>query len=268
MLKIFKKHTKNHLFIHYKNTYLILCFYYLQILLNDQGGDLVQLTHLRDLSILSVILRLSMAILFGGIIGMERGMKNRAAGFKTHMLVCIGSTLAMLTNQYIISFFNGTGDPSRLGAQVISGVGFLGAGTILVTGKQQVKGLTTAASLWASACMGLAIGIGFYEGAIIGCCFIFSVLTILNKVDMYLLSKSKFVDLYIELDDPRHFRRLLDCIRSGNDKIIHIQTNKSISYDVEVLECFITIQQAEKYQHQTLINFISQIEGVNFVEEL
>lgn len=228
----------------------------------------MQLAHLRELSVFSIILRLSMAILFGGIIGMERGMKNRAAGFKTHMLVCIGSALAMLTNQYITSYFNYLGDPSRLGAQVISGVGFLGAGTILVTGKQQVKGLTTAASLWASACMGLAIGIGFYEGAIIGCCFIFSVLTILNKFDMYVLSKSRFVDLYVELEDSLYFRKLLNVLRKENNKIIYIQTNKSISNDIEALECFITIQQPEKCDHQTLINLISEIEGVHFVEEL
>ena len=132
----------------------------------------MNIDYLRDLTTISVIIRLTMATLFGGIIGLERGMKNRAAGFKTHILVCIGSTLAMLTNQYIIAYMNSSADPSRLGAQVISGIGFLGAGTILVTGKQQIKGLTTAAGLWASACMGLAIGVGFYEGAIIGCTFI------------------------------------------------------------------------------------------------
>ena len=127
------------------------------------------LDYLRDINMVSIILRLSLAMIFGGIIGFDRGKKKRPAGFRTHILVCIGSALAMITNQYIVQVMGMGGDPTRLGAQVISGIGFLGAGTILVTGRQQVKGLTTAAGLWASACMGLALGIGFYEGAIIGC---------------------------------------------------------------------------------------------------
>ena len=129
---------------------------------------------LREINILSIIVRLTMAAICGGFIGYDRGRKRRPAGLRTHILVCIGSALVMITNQYIIDIMGYSSDPTRLGAQVISGIGFLGAGTILITGKQQVKGLTTAAGLWASACMGLAIGIGFYEGALIGCIFIFS----------------------------------------------------------------------------------------------
>ncbi len=223
---------------------------------------------LREINTLSVILRLSLAVLFGGIIGIERGRKNRAAGFKTHILVCIGSALTMLTNQYIITTMNVGGDPSRLGAQVISGIGFLGAGTILVTGKQQIKGLTTAAGLWASACMGLAIGIGFYEGAIIGCFFIFGVMTILNKFDNYVLSKSRLVDLYIELDDPKYFRRLLNSLKANNLKIIYLEVDKSNIVKNDSLGCFLTVEQSQPQEHQELISLISQLEGVDFAEEI
>lgn len=228
----------------------------------------MRLDYLRDLTLISVIVRLTMATLFGGIIGLERGMKNRAAGFKTHILVCIGSALAMLTNQYIAAFISPSSDPTRLGAQVISGIGFLGAGTILITGKQQVKGLTTAAGLWASACMGLAIGVGFYEGAIIGCIFIYGVLTVLNKFDRYIVSKSKYIDLYIELESSKYYRNLLDYLRSEDLKVIYMETDKSNPLSSEVLGCFITVQQNEKKEHFHLIQLLNQMNGVNFVEEV
>ena len=118
----------------------------------------------REVTQEAVVLRILLAIVIGGLIGLERGLKNRPAGLRTYMLVCVGSCLIMLTNQYIYQC-TGAGDPMRLGAQVVSGIGFLGAGTIVVTRHNQIKGLTTAAGLWASAGVGLALGIGFYEAA-------------------------------------------------------------------------------------------------------
>ena len=106
------------------------------------------LAYLREVNTISIILRLALATLFAGIIGIERGRKKRPAGFRTHILVCIGATIIMITNQYIIEVMNMSSDPTRLGAQVISGIGFLGAGTIIVDRRNQVKGLTTAAGLW------------------------------------------------------------------------------------------------------------------------
>lgn len=123
----------------------------------------------REVTYISIIIRILAAFLLGGVIGMERGMKNRPAGLRTYMLVCVGSCLIMLTNQYIYQVFD-TGDPVRMGAQVVSGIGFLGAGTIVVTKRNQIRGLTTAAGLWAAAAVGLAIGIGFYEAAVLGGC--------------------------------------------------------------------------------------------------
>lgn len=120
---------------------------------------------LRDLNVLSVCVRLLLAMAFGGTIGFERGIRQRAAGLRTHMLLCVGAASTMLVSQYIYASY-GVGDPARLSAQVISGIGFLGAGTIIVTRRNQIKGLTTAATLWATACMGLAVGVGFYECAL------------------------------------------------------------------------------------------------------
>ena len=116
----------------------------------------------RELTAAGIWIRILAAVFFGGILGIERGMKNRPAGLRTYMLVCIGSCVVMLVNQYIYQVYH-TGDPVRMGAQVISGIGFLGAGTIVVTPHNQIRGLTTAAGLWAVACVGLALGLGRWQ---------------------------------------------------------------------------------------------------------
>ena len=146
-----------------------------------------------------VVLKLVIALICGGLLGIERGRKKRPAGFRTYMLVCIGAALVMMTNQYISELYQ-TGDPSRMGAQVISGIGFLGAGTIITTGHNRVKGLTTAAGLWAAACIGLAIGIGFYEGAIMGTVMILIVMVAMHTLDEKITASARVVTLYIEFD--------------------------------------------------------------------
>ena len=133
---------------------------------------------IREVTYLAVALRIVSAVIIGGLLGLERGMKHRPAGMRTYMLVCVGACLIMITNQYIYQTF-GTGDPVRMGAQVVSGIGFLGAGTIVVTRRNQIKGLTTAAGLWTSAAVGLALGIGFYEAAAAGALAVFVVITLL-----------------------------------------------------------------------------------------
>ena len=117
--------------------------------------------YLHTLNMGSTLFRLILAMFLGCLIGIDRGMKKRVAGVKTHMIVCMGATLVMMTGDFIHVYSNGAGigDTARLGAQVVSGIGFLGVGTIIVTGQRHVSGLTTAASLWTSACIGLAVGI-------------------------------------------------------------------------------------------------------------
>lgn len=139
-------------------------------------------THERFLSAIEALFRLVLAGIFGGIIGFEREHSHRPAGFRTHILVAVGSALIMLTSGFMFVEFKGQTnfDPGRLGAQVISGIGFLGAGTILREGFS-IKGLTTAASLWTVSCVGLATGIGYYEGAAIATLFILITLHLLRR---------------------------------------------------------------------------------------
>lgn len=144
------------------------------------------------------LLRLTLAGVFGGIIGFEREHSHRPAGFRTHILVAVGSALVMLTSSYIFIEYQGLTnmDPARLGAQVISGIGFLGAGTILREGFS-VKGLTTAASLWAVSCIGLAVGIGYYEGAFIATIFIYITLNFLKRI-MIRSNKGNTVNIIVK----------------------------------------------------------------------
>ena len=134
---------------------------------------------------LDMTLRIAVACVLGGVIGYERESMNRPAGFRTHILVCVGSALVMMTGEFINHNFGGTTDPARLGAQVVSGIGFLGAGTILRAGFN-VRGLTTAASLWAVSCVGLACGIGFYVGALLTAAMICATLVYFKKIEQKL----------------------------------------------------------------------------------
>lgn len=222
---------------------------------------------LQDINTLSIITRLSLAILFGGVIGYERGRKRRPAGLRTHILVCIGSALVMITSQYMMEVRHYSTDPSRLGAQVISGIGFLGAGTILITVKQQVKGLTTAAGLWASACMGLALGIGFYDGAIIACVFIYICNTILHRFDVYTMSRTKLIEVYVQVTTVSAISNVFETIRKNNMTISDVEISKTRNSE-DTVGLFITIKQQEKHDHEKVLLLLSGLDDVLTVDEI
>lgn len=144
--------------------------------------------------------RIFLAVLLGGIIGLERGHHGRAAGLRTHILVCLGSSLAALIGIYSVSVLDLGGDAMRVAAQVISGIGFLGVGTIMIRNNNQVTGLTTAAGLWATACIGISIGIGFYIAAFAA--FVAVVITMELFIHLERSVKSKHIySCYIEIND-------------------------------------------------------------------
>lgn len=224
--------------------------------------------YLREINTVSIILRLTLATIFGGILGAERGRKKRPAGFRTHILVCIGSAMVMITSQYMTDILKISTDASRMGAQVISGIGFLGAGTIMVVGRNEVKGLTTAAGLWACACMGLAIGIGFYEGALISCVFLIGVLTILHRLDLYSRTHSKELDIYAELKHITGVTNFMETIKSDGTKISNIEIKKSKEVDNHVIGLRMTLTLAEKTDHSEYILKLHSLENVCFIEEI
>ena len=146
--------------------------------------------------------RLLLAALLGGLIGSERGRHGRAAGMRTHILVCLGAALTTVVGLYTIRVMGLDSDPLRVGAQVISGIGFLGAGTILIKDRFQVTGLTTAAGLWATAAIGLSIGIGFFEAALCAALLVLAANAFLPRVERDIKSRTVSVHIYVELNDP------------------------------------------------------------------
>ena len=220
---------------------------------------------LRELNWISIVLRLALAIICGGIIGIERGRKGRTAGFRTHVLVCIGAALTVLTNQYMMQYFGG-GDPARLGAQVINGIGFLGAGTIIVTGRHKVKGLTTAAGLWACACMGLAIGIGFYEAAIAACVLILFVNSALHRMDNYVVSKSKVVEIYVEFGTVEDISGFIGKMRATDIRVSEIEITKNTNSADSSVAAVMLLRSNVKRDHAEILAIASDVKGVTFVE--
>lgn len=154
---------------------------------------------LHGINLVSIVVRILLAACCGGVLGIERAKNNQSAGMRTYMLVCIGSTVVMLTSQYMADYFQ-TGDPARLGAQVISGIGFLGAGSIITGGKLEVRGLTTAAGLWTAACIGLAIGIGFYSGGVLGTIAVYLTVSWLKPVAYHFSRDDNSFGLYLEVE--------------------------------------------------------------------
>ena len=222
---------------------------------------------LRELTIASVVLRILTAILLGGAIGFERGMRNRPAGLRTYMLVCIGACIVMITNQYIVQVFQ-MGDPTRMGAQVVSGIGFLGAGTIIVTSRNQIKGLTTAAGLWASACVGLAIGIGFYEVALIGGFAIMLVLAILQIWDKHMRNNSRIMEVYVELENGITLGEFLRNAREAEVAFSALQVEHEMLAKNGRLSLFATVKSKHRGEHAELLEKIRKLNGVLFSEAL
>lgn len=213
------------------------------------------------------ILRLVLSMVGGMIIGLDRGVKRRGAGVKTYSLVCLGAALVMLTGEYIYIHFDQTMDIARLGAQVISGVGFLGVGTIIVTGRNQVRGLTTAAGLWTCACIGLAIGIGFYDGALVMMFLCMFILKGMTRIDMYVYRHSKVLDLYIGFESMKQISGFLEEVRKTGCRISFFEVGKS-KIEGEGCTALITIELPKKKMREEVLDLLNQSDGVVFVEEL
>ena len=222
---------------------------------------------IREVTYAAIAVRIAAAFFLGGIIGMERGTKNRPAGLRTYMLVCVGSCLIMLTNQYINQVYQ-TGDPVRMGAQVVSGIGFLGAGTIVVTKRNQIRGLTTAAGLWAAAAVGLAIGIGFYEAAVLGGCAIYVVLTVMHRWDDRLHRNSRIMEIYVELSTSVTLGSFIRSIRDLGLEIDSLQLDHTEPAEDGIRSFVVTLKSKAKRNHEVLLGSIRCVEGVVYLEEL
>lgn len=234
---------------------------------------------LREINVASTVLRLSLALLFGGLIGLERERKRRPAGFRTFMLVCLGAALTMLLGQYetlmLTTRWAGTAgqmevvtDVARFGAQVINGIGFLGAGTIIVTGRQEVKGLTTAAGLWASACAGLAIGAGFYECILLSLVLIILSNTFFPLIENASLANAKNMNLYMEFNTIEGVSTVIQYIKAQGIRIFSVDLDRGLDNRRHCPNAVFDIRLPYKQPHANLLAEISKLENISAIEEI
>lgn len=226
-----------------------------------------EISNPNELNLATIVLRVFMALCIGGILGIERGFRNRPAGFMTYILVSVGSAIFMLTNQYIHIISPDT-DPTRFGAQVISGIGFLGAGTIIVTRQNEIRGLTTAAGLWVAAALGLAVGAGFYAGAIVGIIFSMFALIVLKKIDLYIKQHTRSMEIYIEYNSAFSLRKLFKYTENQGLEIHEMQRGKIKTLGEEFGTLTFTLDLSKQRNHHFIVDALYELEGVEYVKEI
>lgn len=227
--------------------------------------DMIRFT--KEFNMWGAILRMLLAVICGGLIGIEREHKRRPAGFRTHILICLGASLTTLTSQYIYLQLDMFTDLTRLGAQVIAGIGFIGAGTIIVTKRRQVKGLTTAAGLWASAIVGLAIGAGYFEAALIATAMILIVELVLSRFEWFLMSTARDIHLYVEYKENNSLELIDEYLRNRDILVSDLHITKSAGSTKNPCAIY-SLQLPRKMTHDRVMTALTEIAGVVSVEEL
>ena len=233
-----------------------------------QGGQNVFsfLEPLRELSFASVTLRLVLAVLCGGLIGIERTYKRRPAGFRTHILICLGAALTTMTSQYLINYMHYYTDVARLGAQVIAGVGFIGAGAIIVTKRERVRGLTTAAGFWVAAIVGLAFGAGYYEGGVLTTALVIAVELVFIRIEYWVTNRDPEVSLYIEYIKKENLEKILKVLQEKKIRVRNLEVSQlKESNSACAIVSFRARSKVELYE---LTEELYALQGVLAIEEL
>lgn len=234
---------------------------------------------LRELNILGVAVRLCMAALLGGLLGLERIRKRRPADLRTYMLVCMGAALTLLLGQYNVAMMRGlwsdleaasrsTTDVTRFSAQVISGIGFLGAGTVIVTGKQEVKGLTTAAGLWACTCMGIAIGAGFYECVALAFLIIFICNRFLPRWENHMIEHARNMNIYVEYESVENLKSIVSCIKGMDTHIYDMDIYHGDRSESVNSHATLYLRLSRHTSRTKLILALSELACVRLIDEL
>lgn len=223
---------------------------------------------LREISILSVAVRMCLAVICGGIIGMEREYKRRPAGFRTHILICLGAAMTTMTSQFLYLYMHYFTDMARLGAQVVAGVGFIGAGTIIVTRRQRVKGLTTAAGLWVSAIIGLTLGGGFYEGGILATVLLLLAELVFAKWEYKMLDSAPEVNLYMEYRGRDCLEQVLRMYRENGLKLLNIEITRHADGEKATSCAIFTLRLNRRITAGNIVEQLHEIPGVSIVEEM
>ena len=222
----------------------------------------------REMTLLGVAVRMISAVICGGLVGLEREFKRRPAGFRTHILICLGASVTILTNLYLYQVLHLYTDISRMGAQAIAGIGFIGAGTIIVTKRRRVKGLTTAAGLWAISAIGLVCGAGYLELAYFATAMILVAEMLLVKFEYHLARRVEDVNLYIEYRHSVCIEQIMRVLKEQKIPVINLEITR-ITEGEEHRYCAIIEVEARKEQlDRSVMASLTAIEDVTNIEEL
>ncbi|MDO9535023.1 MAG: MgtC/SapB family protein [Bacillota bacterium] len=222
-----------------------------------------------EITTLELVLRLALAVILGGAVGFERERQNRPAGFRTHILVCVGSSLIMLVSAYgftgDLAHFGDGVDPSRIAAQVVTGVGFLGAGTIF-RHRNTITGLTTAASIWIVSGIGLAVGIGFYVGALFTTLVVLISLILLGSMEITFARMKRIRRLWIRgIDQPGllgHIGAVLGDMGIGVTKVDLSQAEYHETFKAEVISMEFFLRLPSRANCDELLKKIAALPGI------
>ena len=236
-------------------------------------------TVFRELNLFSMAARIVLAMAMGGVIGLERERKGRAAGFRTYMLVALGAAVTVILSQYLDTMLDTfmadayevvrrRTDVVRLGTRVVSGVGFLAAGTIIVTGKQEVKGLTTAAGLWASACMGLAVGAGFIECVAVSFVLIVLSIRVLPHIETAIINNSRNMLIYLETDNIEQLSAIIAFLKREQIAIYEVEIDKDRQEHLDNVSALLNIRLPIHLYHAELMASLSALDGVITIDEV
>lgn len=219
---------------------------------------------LREITTLSVLFKMFVAVVCGGAIGIEREHKRRTAGFRTHILICLGACMTTQISHYMFTYLHLYTDVARLGAGVVAGIGFIGAGTIIVTKRRQVKGLTTAAGLWTCAIIGLATGAGYYEAAVFATAVILLAEIFFSRFEYWVLDNARNINIYVEYEGNDNLDNVIRTMKTYRVVILDLEITKSGTNSCVIFQ----LQLPKKLSHDKLMTVISTSEGIISVEEL
>ena len=223
---------------------------------------------IRDLSPLSITLRLCLAVLCGGVVGIERASKRRPAGFRTHILICLGAAMTTLTSQYFLLSAHLYTDVARLGAQVITGISFIGAGSIIVTGHRRVKGLTTAAGLWTAAIVGLCCGAGYIEGALVATVLVLASELLFSKLEHRIMGRVLQAHLLIQYEGTDCLNLMIRQIHDLEVKILDLDIQKPVADEESHTFADFTLSLPRNTQISDVTQELRAVEGVFSIEEM
>ncbi len=221
------------------------------------------MNYLEEFNELSVAVRLILAAVMGGIIGMERGATKHAAGLRTFMLVCLGAALAQIVDMRCVTMYQ-LGDPMRLAQGVINGIGFLGVGTIIVTGRSHIKGLTTAATLWTTAILGISIGSGYIYSSIITFVLIMIVIKLMAGFSRKQILHNRQMQIKVEVTDNDGAKKVIAFLREQGYRVTELDKNKNENN----LLLNMDLDLGRKVNHDKVIEALSALEEVDFAMEI